>query len=227
MADYVLTGYTGKALERQLSKIDTNSAEIAVLKANCLTSVPEATHSSLGGVKISGSITSSNPSGSYGVVNMANGMIYVPLAEWDMNGTNTSGVISGEDWHKIQYANEMLANLVSGDQPLKIEEDYNRGYFIGLWQDGNTYKGGYIPPATEGKMGLLAGEFQPYLVALWEMYADSEEMIESLRGVNATEISSIKANVNEVIETLKGMQTRLEAMQSTLDELRNSTLITK
>ena len=201
MADYVLTGYTGKALEKQLAKIDTNAAEIEELKKNSLTSIPEATQSSLGGVKISGSITSSNPSGGYGVVNMANGMIYVPLAKWDMSGTNTYGVISGEDWHKIQYAHERVIDIVGGGQttPLKVEEDINRGYFIGLWQDGNTYKGGYIPPATADNMGLLSGEFQPYLVSLWKLYEDGDEMEEALNDMASNkELKELQKKVENI-----------------------------
>lgn len=180
MADYVLTQYTGKEIEEELLQIEVLKAEIEELKKRLqekLGEVPAATHSSYGGVKISGTITSSNPSGAYGTINMANGIIYVPMASFSYDGTSTAGVISGEDYSKMTYAYRVAVRLVAdpqGDPPLRVRREKDNSISIGLWQDGNTFKGGAIPLASENEAGLLPQWYTPYLDALYDKFSTDE-----------------------------------------------------
>ena len=180
MADYVLTQYTGKAIEEELLQIEVLKAEIEELKKRLqekLGEIPAATHSSYGGVKISGNITSSNPSGEYGKINMANGIVYVPMASFSYDGTSTAGVISGEDYSKMTYAYRVAVRLVSdpqGEPPIRVQREKDDSISIGLWQDGNTFKGGSIPLASDNEAGLLPQGYTPYLDALYEKFSTDE-----------------------------------------------------
>lgn len=134
--------------------------------------------------------------------------VNLPYAYFSMSGENADGVISGEDWRKFQYAYSIAEQLAGANavQPLKVEADINKGYFIGLWQDGNTYKGGYIPQATEGNMGLLAGEFQPYLVSLWNLYESGDVMEEELSDMASDkELKQVEKDLAGLSEKVKNL----------------------
>ena len=168
--------------------------------------VPPATHTTYGGIKISGTITDNPPSGAYGVVSMAGGLAYVPMASFSIGtGTATTGVVDGWEWYETQHAKWAVNVLTGGTipdgagddfQPLKVSDEGDAGYSIGLWQDGNAFRGGSIPLASGKANGLLSKDYQPYLSALWDIYADGDELKEKLQDVDGSDISKLADRVS-------------------------------
>lgn len=208
MADYVLTQYTGKKVEERLALVAVLKEQLTVIEAELqkkLTGVPPATQTTYGGIKISGSITENPPTGAYGVVSMAGGLAYVPMASYDTGtGTATTGVVTGEDWYELKHAAWAASVLTGGvipdgmseSLPLKVSDEGEAGYSIGLWQDGNTYHGGSIPLASSTANGLLSKDYQPYLSALWDIYEDGDDLKDRLQDVDGTEIGKLADRVS-------------------------------
>lgn len=94
-------------------------------------------------------------------------------------GASTYGSISGEDLHNARYAYEKVCRLVcsTADKPaIEATNKGDSGYYIGIWQDGDTYRyGTTIPLATAVAGGIMSAEAYDTLEQIAEWYYSYDE----------------------------------------------------
>lgn len=98
--------------------------------------------------------------------------VNIPLASNRLSGgsTDTAGVISSEDYFKLDHSDFIVGKLSgAGSDPLRLKASNGGGYELGLWQDGNTYKGVTIPIVNDEHDGLISSaKYSAYLQPLFE-----------------------------------------------------------
>ncbi len=99
--------------------------------------------------------------------------------------------------------------------PLKVTANADGTYTIGLWQDGDTYRGGTIPLATDTTAGVMSAADHTDLTT-------AIEDIETLFGASATTDKAVAANTADI----SSHATRLSALEERLAALEAETLLT-
>lgn len=152
-----LNSYVQKESGKGLSSNDYTSAEktkLAGIASSAQVNVIES-------VKVNGSALA-----------VASKAVNIPLASntaWG-SSTDTAGVISAGDYARLRYAEAVAMKLSGSDSvPLKLKASTGGGFELGLWQDGNTYKGVKIPLANVTTDGLISSyQYSEYLRPLFD-----------------------------------------------------------
>lgn len=152
-----LNSYVQKESGKGLSSNDYTSAEktkLAGIASSAQVNVIES-------VKVNGSALA-----------VASKAVNIPLASntaWG-SSTDTAGVISAEDYARLRHAEAVAMKLSGSDSvPLKLKASTDGGFELGLWQDGNTYKGVKIPLANVTTDGLISSsQYSEYLQPLFD-----------------------------------------------------------
>lgn len=152
-----LNSYVRKESGKVLSSNDYTTAEktkLAGIASSAQVNVIES-------VKVNGSTLS-----------VASKAVNIPLASNQVYGgsTDTAGVISAEDYGNLLHAEFIAGKLTGpGSVPLELKVSTKGGYELGLWQDGNTYKGVTIPIVNNEHDGLISSaKYSAYLQPLFE-----------------------------------------------------------
>lgn len=152
-----LNGYVQKESGKGLSSNDYTSAEktkLAGIASSAQVNVIES-------VKVNGL-----------ALDVSSKAVNIPLASNRLSGgsTDTAGVISSEDYFKLDHSDFIVGKLTgAGSDPLRLKASNGGGYELGLWQDGNTYKGVTIPIVNDEHDGLISSaKYSAYLQPLFE-----------------------------------------------------------
>ena len=152
-----LNSYVQKVSGKDLSSNDYTSAEkskLAGIASSAQVNVIES-------VKVNGS-----------ALDVSSKAVNIPLASstaWG-SSTDTAGVISAGDYASLRHA-EAIAQSLTGDGsvPLRLKASTSGGYELGLWQDGETYKGVTIPTVDVTRDGLISSsDYSEYLQPLFD-----------------------------------------------------------
>lgn len=97
----------------------------------------------------------------------------------EATGAYTYGSISGEDLHNAKYAYEKVCRLVAStaDKPaIKATNNGDDGYYIGIWQDGETYNyGATIPVVTKTANGIMSAEVFSDIADIYDWWTSFDE----------------------------------------------------
>lgn len=97
----------------------------------------------------------------------------------EATGAYTYGSISGEDLHNAKYAYEKVCRLVTStaDKPaIKATNNGDDGYYIGIWQDGETYNhGATIPVVTKTANGIMSAEVFSDVADIYDWWTSFDE----------------------------------------------------
>lgn len=152
-----LNSYVQKVSGKDLSSNDYTSAEktkLAGIASSAQVNVIES-------VKVNGL-----------ALDVSSKAVNIPLASNRLSGgsTDTAGVISSEDYLKLDHSDFIVGKLTgAGSDPLRLKASNGGGYELGLWQDGNTYKGVTIPIVNDEHDGLISSDkYRAYLQPLFE-----------------------------------------------------------